>query len=670
MKASTIPDNRYDKGYRADIDGLRALAVLAVLFFHAGYRGFTGGFTFFGISGFLIGGHIHAAQLAGRFTFADFYRRRARRILPALYVVAAAVLLLGTLLLSPRELQRAATEAIATLFSGSNFFYWKVTNYFAVASDQRTLLMTWSLGVEEQFYLIAPLLLVGLMRVKARLIPILAVLTFISFAIACHQVVHSHPSAFYLLPSRAWELLAGVLLAIVFANDRPSLPESLQHTLGALGLILIALPIDLLTTATPFPGISALPSVIGVALILCTPLAATNKAFRVLAPIGRISYSLYLWHWPLLTFTRIVLGTAPTRLQATAILAIAFVLATATYFFIEQPFRTSSTPARQLLLRYAAATAVLLLLCAAVRTTYGLASRAPALAREEKLATAPPSPCLAEDSITAPNTAAACIENTGRPAIALWGDSHAEALAATLRQKAHDAGYDFIEVEKGSCPPLANAARFFPESPRFASECLAFNAAALRTLEANPRIRIVVLAGYWRASLFDPYEKYTGWIVTTNTPQTPMPSLEASTKIFFDSLLHTITSLQRSGKQILLLQDVPAFTEDPLWRSRTAALPLRQWLIHRLDPHREIDPGSDTAMEPEANEIARTVLSTASHSTGAATIDPELTLCGTATLCQYRDAAHLYYQDNQHVTLAGARAALRELTFPSAYKAR
>ena len=163
------------------------------------FGGFTGVDIFFAISGFLIGGHMSAEEQAGRFTFAGFYRRRAKRILPALYVVICATLVLGSALLSPSELRRAATESVATLLSGSNFFFWKITDYFAVASEQRTLLMTWSLGVEEQFYLVVPLLMVWLLRFKIRLVPVLAVLSGFSFCIACYQVAHTPVSAFYLL---------------------------------------------------------------------------------------------------------------------------------------------------------------------------------------------------------------------------------------------------------------------------------------------------------------------------------------------------------------------------------------------------------------------------------------------------------------------------------------
>src|SRR5580698_4403164 len=411
-------------GYRADIDGLRAIAVLSVLFFHAGFSGFSGGFTgvdiFFAISGFLIGGHIYAEEQAGRFTFAGFYRRRAKRILPALYVVICATLVLGSALLSPTELRRAATESIATLLSGSNFFFWKLTDYFAVASEQRTLLMTWSLGVEEQFYLVVPLLMVWLLRFKIRLVPALAVLSGLSFCIACYQVAHTPVSAFYLLPARAWELFGGVLVALMIAQKKLGTPisERTQHVLGGLGLLLLLLPIFFLTPAIPFPGPGALLSIAGAALVLCSPRALINRTVLsagALRFVGRISYSLYLWHWPLLTFTRIVLGANPSRLQAAAVLAVSFLLATATYYWIEQPFRSSRTPELRLLLRYASATAFLILVCLGMRITYGMAFRAPALATvEKKLEATPEDPCLVRDFAAAPNTSAACVENTGR----------------------------------------------------------------------------------------------------------------------------------------------------------------------------------------------------------------------------------------------------------------
>ena len=656
-------------GYRAEIDGLRAIAVLSVLFFHAGFAGFPGGFTgvdvFFVISGFLIGGHIYAEEQSGRFTFAAFYRRRAKRILPALYVVICATLLLGAVLLSPSELRRAATECVAALLSGSNFFFWKVTDYFAVASDQRTLLMTWSLGVEEQFYLIVPLLMVWLLRSKVRLAPLLAALSAISFCISCYQATHTPVSAFYLLPSRAWELFGGVLLAVMTAPKRSgaSMLEGAEHVLGGLGLLLVLLPIFFLTPAMPFPGIGALPSVVGAALLLYAPRALPSRTIlsaSVMRFVGRISYSLYLWHWPLLTFTRIVLGANPSRLQATAVLAVSFVLATASYYWIEQPFRSSRTPERLLLLRYATATIFLILVCFVVRVTYGLAFRVPALAIvEKKLDAVPDDPCLVRDRVVSPNTSAACMENTGRPTVAIWGDSHAGSIAPALREKAHKAGYDFIEASKSACPPLANAGRYFHQFPGRAKECIAFNNSVLQRFQTDPHIQIVLLAACWKYSLVEPYEQHTGWIVDGSEPRAPMPSLEASEQKFATSLMRTISGLQKAGKRVFVLQDVPEFSEEPLWRLRTADIGFRRWLVTQLRPGQPIDPGTDLESNQAADRMARAIISGASASTGTVLVDLEGSLCTSAVACRYRDATHIFYRDNQHVTLAGGRRRRR-----------
>lgn len=672
-RASSRPKVSGD-GYRADIDGLRAVAVLSVLLFHAGFRAFRFGFIgvdiFFVISGFLIGGHIHDEELAGRFTFVAFYCRRAKRILPALYLVICAVILLGALVLSPRELQRAATEGIAALLSVSNLFFWKTTNYFAVASDQRTLLMTWTLGVEEQFYLVVPLLVVFLMRFRVRLVPVLASIGVLSFCTACYQSVYSREAAFYLLPARGWELLAGVLLALIANSARRDAVRGkvTQNVLSALGLLLVLLPMFFLPDNLPFPGIGALPSVIGTVLVLSAPAGWTNRrilSIGVMRSIGRISYSLYLWHWPLLTLARIVLGTELSRVESSAILAISLVAAAASYKWIEQPFRAAKTPGRTLLVKYAVVATILICVCLAVRLTFGISVRAPELALEEKLDWSSSDPCIVGPSADRANTAPPCFENTGRPTLLLWGDSHAGALAPALRQRAHETGYDFIEAVKSSCPPLKDTGRYFSASPADATKCVAFNNNVLAGIGANQKIQVVVLASYWSASLVDPYEHNTGWIVTGTSIQPHKPSFETSSKLLSDALTATIAALQGGGKRVLVMQDVPVLSEDPLWRIRSARMPLRAWLVNRIRPGQPIDPGTDADMHPWEDSAARKIVEGAIGTTGAGSFDLESALRASSNTYRYRSALHSFYEENQHLTLAGGQAALAGLTLPS-----
>ena len=659
-----------ESGYRPDIDGLRAVAVLAVLFYHAGFRGFQGGYSgvdiFFVISGFLIGGHIYAEELAGRFTFAGFYRRRAKRILPALYAVLCAALVMGAFLLSPRELQRTATESISTLFFGSNFYFWKVADYFAVTSDQHVLLMTWSLGVEEQFYLVVPLLLVWLVRRKLPPAPIMALLSLLSFLLACYQAFHAPVAAFYLPPARAWELFGGVLLAVTVARAgrRPGISHVKREVLGALGVVLILAPVVFATTTVPLP---ALPSVLGSTLLLSLPHAWINRkvlSFGPLRFIGRISYSLYLWHWPLFALTRIVLGAPPSRLQAIAILALSFVLATASYFLVEQPFRGSRTPQVQLLLRYAGTTAALIAVFFAIRSTYGLAERAPALAAAEKLTTAGANPCLVSADVSQPNRATDCWEDSGRPALVLWGDSHADAIAPVARQKAHQAGYDFIEIAKGSCPPLDHEGRQLRDAPGFASHCIAFNDNALRAIGSDSRIRVVMLAACWRDSLADPYRERTGWIVTAENADGAMPTPEVSRQRLQAGLENSVQALRKSGKHVVLVQDAPAFLTEPMWRVRTAALPMRRWIAGVIQPDRATDSGRDAEAEEQWDAIAHDIVFEVAHATDSDLLDLEAALCSSPANCEYRDATNVFYEDNQHLSPAGAAFAMTGWNLP------
>ena len=250
---------------------------------------------FFAISGYLIGGHINSELTTGSFSFARFYRNRAKRILPALYAVLLVVLSIGLLLLSPREMRDLAMYAFSTTASASNIILWRTIGYFAPTADQNPLLMTWSLGVEEQFYLVVPVLLVLVAKFRRRL-SFVAVLfiSAVSFGVAVYQVRHSPDSAFYLLTSRAWELGVGVALAIFEVEGRrwPALQTRLANELQAwAGLILIVAPFILVTSQTPFPGAAALPSVLGATLLLSSSGAWVNERLLSWSPlvfIGRV----------------------------------------------------------------------------------------------------------------------------------------------------------------------------------------------------------------------------------------------------------------------------------------------------------------------------------------------------------------------------------------------
>jgi peptidoglycan/LPS O-acetylase OafA/YrhL len=332
-------------GYRADIDGLRGVAVLVVVLFHLGVPGLPGGFVgvdvFFVISGFLITRLIRDEVAAtGRFDFGGFYARRALRILPALLAVIVGCFLFATLLFSPRLLRQFVQEAGLAAVSLSNVLFWQESGYFGPAAETRVLLHTWSLGVEEQFYLLWPLLLVAALRWRSRLaLPLTVGVASLSLWLST-----STPGsmAFFLLPFRAHELLAGALLALAPAPpERWRAVAALAHPVG-LGMI--AASIVLYGPQTPFPGYAALLPVAGACLVIAArsaPSAALLR-WRPLVSVGLISYSLYLVHWPLIVFYRLYVPGEIAALPATVIFIIAIVLGWASWRCIETPFRSGA----------------------------------------------------------------------------------------------------------------------------------------------------------------------------------------------------------------------------------------------------------------------------------------------------------------------------------------
>lgn len=334
--------------YRPEIDGLRTIALLPVVFFHAGITQFSGGYVgvdvFFVISGFLITGIILRELQSGEFSVIRFYERRARRILPALFAMIAVSSVLAGLILLPYEFVTYARGVIAALLFASNILFWRESGYFAASSEENPLLHTWSLAVEEQFYILFPLVLLFIWRWFPRgLIPLLVITFIVSLAIADFFSTRSVSANFYLLPTRAWELLAGSLTA-VFVMRRGTISGMVGQAFGIAGLAAIIFAILYFDSATPFPSLWAIVPVFGsVAIILgATPATAVGSLLssKPLVGIGIISYSTYLWHQPLFAFARIL--HAETQPSIGLMLGLAFTslgLGWLSWRFVERPFR-------------------------------------------------------------------------------------------------------------------------------------------------------------------------------------------------------------------------------------------------------------------------------------------------------------------------------------------
>ena len=453
--------------YRNDIAGLRALAVLPILLVHAGLTAIPGGFVgvdiFFVISGYLISRIILKEMEADRFTLTGFYRRRALRILPALLVLLVVVLAVGWWRLFPQDMRDLSWSAAATALSGSNLWFWRTVNYFGNA-ELTPLLHTWSLGVEEQFYIFYPLLLIGLRRWLPRhIVAALWVIAAGSLAIGYGLIaVNKAQASFYLLPSRAWELALGGLVA---TGGLPKLRPKLRAVAAWLGLAMVIAALFVITPQSHVPVPWALLPCVGTALLIAYGESGGTAALLSLPPlrfVGDISYSLYLWHWPVMAFWRLERGLTLDPGEMVATIAISFLLAILSYRLVERPVlnggKTWATPS---------------LLWAALAAVFGVAGAAALLAVQAgKARIADPETARIIAFLDYPETPDAeryfndtrcrrdgvyaadlCVTTrTDRPNVMIFGDSHAQHIASAIEERLP--GVHVLRVATPVCRPL------------------------------------------------------------------------------------------------------------------------------------------------------------------------------------------------------------------------
>ncbi|EAR50501.1 acyltransferase domain (LPS) protein [Oceanicola granulosus HTCC2516] len=494
--------------YRAHIDGLRAVAVLPVVLFHLDPRlapgGFVGVDVFFVISGYLITRLLCEELAAGRFGLARFYARRALRLLPALVAMLLGVAALSAALHLPHEQAALGRAMLAAVSFTANVWFWSEAGYFSAPAEAQPLLHTWSLAVEEQFYLLFPPLLALLAtRLRRWLMPVLATLTALSFLAALRASAAAPDAGFYLLPFRAWELGLGALLALA-----PRLPA--LRGAGALGLALILLPVFLYDATVAFPGWRAALPVLGAMLLVgwggTGPLAPLLGA-PPLRAIGRISYSLYLWHWPLLVFWRVA-GGGDSAADTALLLAASLLLAALSTAFVERPFRTlrarRAPPAPVLASAAAALAGVALVghLAAQGRLARHVPAEVAALAAVAEYAATPvhqrqfrkgAGGCFigrGDGGFAAYDVARCATPDPRRPSVLLFGDSHAAQYWRSL----HDAlpHARVLQATASGCRPLPAT----PGEPR----CTDLRAWVYGELLAGVRPAAVVLGGRWQAA--------------------------------------------------------------------------------------------------------------------------------------------------------------------------
>ena len=502
--------SRHAGRYRPDIDGLRAIAIVSVLAFHAFPAVLPGGFVgvdvFFAISGYLITGLLLDGLATGRFGLVDFYQRRIRRIFPALLVVLVACLAYGWFNLRTTTYAALGEHVAAGAGFVANLLLWSEAGYFDNASATKPLLHLWSLGIEEQFYLAWPLLLWLLWRLR-HMRSAIALLLCASLALGLWLTRTSPVAAFYSPLSRFWELAAGALLAATLhpAQRKHGAFDSLAAfatPLSLLGIALIGWAAFGFDSRQPFPGWRAAIPVAGSACLIAAGSGALVNRWllsrRWMVWIGLVSYPLYLWHWPLLVFQNLRVDGNPGWMQRLAAIAIAFVLAAATYRFVERPIRFGPHPGRRAL-ALAGAMLATGIAGAAIARFDGLPFRfngieAPyaTYAYDYEGDARVPACWVPRDSVP-DSYAAECIDpdDGHKPLLLLWGDSHAGRLYPGLRQVAGDR-FRIAQFTRSGCAP--NFWSFHPG--RSAGPCTLANVHVMREVrELQPDV--VVLFSRW-----------------------------------------------------------------------------------------------------------------------------------------------------------------------------
>lgn len=496
--------------HRPEIDGLRALAVLPVILFHAGVSGFGGGFVgvdvFFVISGYLIASIILGDLGKGRFSIVAFYERRARRILPALFLVMAVSIPFAWMWLLPREMNAFARSLGAVSLFVSNIQFWKESGYFDAAGEWKPMLHTWSLAVEEQFYVIFPVLMLALWRfAKNRVFAVLAVAAVGSLALAQWGALNRPGFAFFMLPTRAWELLVGALIA---ARPWRSEPDArIADALALAGMAAILGAVFFYDRATLFPGLPALAPTLGAGAIILFAreggLAHRLLSLKPVVAIGLISYSLYLWHQPVLAFLRHRFIGEPQGWALAAALLLLLPLSAASWRFVEQPFRRANLVGRRAIFTFSAAgIAAFLAFAGASQATKGFAFRIPAEALRLAQAADDKNPrvdeCVSGSHRYLP-PAQSCVIGDGSNVVGvLFGDSHADAMAHALGQALTREKLGLRLVWYSSCPPVPGVQH---PSKGLDHRCADYVREALDLLKADPKLVNVVLMARWPAYL-------------------------------------------------------------------------------------------------------------------------------------------------------------------------
>lgn len=643
--------------HRLEIDGLRAVAVIPVIFFHAGFSTFSGGFVgvdvFFVISGYLITSIIYAETSSGTFSILRFYERRARRILPALLTVCAACIPFAYYWMLPSELENFSKSIVSTLLFFSNVLFWRESGYFEAAAELKPLLHTWSLSIEEQFYVCFPIFLILFAKLSRNyLIIIIALLSGISLLTAEYGSRY-HPSAtFYLLPTRAWELGIGSLLALSFDDLR--MRNVMFHKIGSVaGLGLIVFSVFTFSSDTPFPSLWTLLPVIGTALVIvCASreeLVGKMLSLRPVVFIGLISYSFYLWHQPLFAFARM---RAPHELNVEfylLLIAAAFLLASFTWLLIEQPFRNRNIIPNKLLIKPLLAAFSVSLMIGAVGIYASEKLSGVKLPKElgRDLGTRLLRETCFEFSLkrikNMQNRYCVFGPDNARQKILILGDSHSLSFLPVFKRVAESLEIQMYYSGIAECPPLKDT---FSVRPNIIQDaCKYRNQLAFEDLREG-KFDLLILNARW--SLYSVGSR-NGDLRKIASSFNAREQNKRNESKFVEYLSDTITYSKKNGVKVLLIKEPPLQEYDATLVYKSALLnnSLDNEYIENFSIDFEVYKKDSSLLESVFEQLDRDIYEVVEF------FDTSSRLC-TGKKCLIGTSRHSFYYDDDHLSNRGA----------------
>ncbi|MFZ9786482.1 MAG: acyltransferase family protein [Ilumatobacteraceae bacterium] len=651
--------------YRPEVDGLRAVAIVPVLLFHAGLSAFAGGFfgvdVFFVISGYLITAQLASSDKSGFALLGNFYHRRIRRLFPAIAIVSAVTAVIAYLIMTPSQLRPLFSSFTSTQVFLQNIYLWQNSGYWDQSLETSPLMHTWSLAVEEQFYLIFPLLFVAksMRNAKSVLVGVAITIFVLSFLGALTRFGTSSAGAFFLLPYRAWELMAGAIVALYSVNDKRFFKTKpyFSRLISNFGMTIIIIAIILGDESTRHPGLLTLLPVVGTALLIgfgrepsLTSRLLNNK---LLVAIGKLSYGLYLWHFPILALWRIDKGTELDGVETTAAMVLTFVCSYLMWKFAETPFRDRVRTRNKYVAIVATTGFVALVSIGLVgqNTVFGKKSNSELALLEAQAKIPTELDNWIEIDFESPISGGS-IGVTERKSpmgdVVLLGDSHAGALKDSLSAELERLNLSGVAFIRAGCPPVSNVIMDPPEK----FNCTDFNQIIDIVLK-DTFVTDVILLSRWtfyaEGTRYTNYKGYRedGYEVKFSAPDRKFTSDEERITYLGDQIKLTIDRLESTGKRVHLIYPLPELGWDPISYAK-------RFIDQGLSWHQKLDIPYGDHLERSRRAVEQ--LDRAASPT-TFKLDPADIFCNRqiTNWCVASLDNTLFYGDNDHLNENGNR---------------